>query len=179
MKILSGSLGLLLILVSIFLDASAQDAEVGLGLGLSPWDSVSKRQDEKKKKQADLFIKILARHFKTDEDELNKLWNRGYGRNELIKLLLISQKSGQELKEIIKQRDKKTRLSKLSEKYNLNYNEILDEQNALRKELDYNVSISTEAVEYIIKLSTHTSQKASDETGAKQPGSTITGEQNE
>jgi hypothetical protein len=126
--------------------------EFGAGLGFEPWDGSPYRKKEKDNKP-DRFLLATAEYFQlADSGELVKLRNRGYGRNELIKLLLLSRDSKQELKDIVKLRDKFTTLAKISEKYQVDYDKMLDNAAAARKEIDYRVINST----YTIPVSTGT-----------------------
>ena len=116
-------------------------SEFGAGVGVSPWDrSAPKKKEEKK---ADLYIKKISEHFNMEERELERFWKRGYGRNELIKLLLISKKGKKDFTKIVKQREKNIKLSRMAEKYKVDYEQVLEEAAKIREEIDYQVSIST------------------------------------
>lgn len=94
-----------------------------------------------------MFLRVSALHFGMSETELVKLWNRGYGRNELIKLVLLSRESKQELSAIAKVRDKNTKFAKIAEKYNVDYAKLTNDAAALRKDIDYKISVSTFTIE--------------------------------
>jgi len=120
-------------------------AEVGAGMGLSPWDGGPAQKKEKQPRPPDAFIKLLAERFGQKQDDLALFWNHGYGRNELIKMLLISRQANKDIKELVRKRDKGTRLSRMAEEYRLDYAAILNETKTIRKELDYQVLVSTTA----------------------------------
>lgn len=110
--------------------------EFDAGVGFSPWDSAYRSDRNKREQPGDPFIKLIAARFGHDEAELMKLWHKGYGRNELIKLLVISAKSGVPFKEIVRSRDKNVKLSKICEINRINYKDVLKEAAAARKDLD-------------------------------------------
>ncbi len=89
----------------------------------------------KEKKPAEPFVQALARKSGVEEELLTKTIANGFGRTELIRLILISKKSKKPLEELIKEREKGTRLAKIAESANLNNKEIRKEANALLKEL--------------------------------------------
>lgn len=127
-------------------------AQADVGIGVSPWDNTTQPTDKKKPRPSDPYVKYISKYFNQKDEDLQKLWNRGYGRNELIKLLLITRKAGKELKETVRQRDKDTKLSKISEQYKIDYNQILAEASGVRKEIDYEVSRSTDSIMDKIKI---------------------------
>ncbi|MBN1622092.1 MAG: hypothetical protein JW871_05835 [Endomicrobiales bacterium] len=116
-------------------------AEVGVGVGVSPWSASPRKKREEKK--ADIYVKLIAKQFNAKEEEVEKLWKKGYGRNEIIKLLTLQQKSNHDLKDLIKQRDKNIKLSRMAEKYKVDYPGLLKEAETTRKKIDYQVLIST------------------------------------
>ena len=121
------------------------EVDFGAGVDFSTWGPYGEKRD-KKDRPTEPFIAALAQHFKCDRNELMKLWYRGYGRNELIKLLLISGRSGKDLKELVKQRDKGEKLSGLAKKYAVDWDQVVAETQVLRKEIDADsltVSISS------------------------------------
>ncbi len=88
----------------------------------------------------DTFIAALATHFGLNDSELNNLSRRGYGRNELITLILISKKSSVQLKEIIMQRDRDAKLADLCGRYGISYDNILSESISQRQTIDDQLS---------------------------------------
>lgn len=128
------------------------DTQFGTGVGISPWDTSAPKK-RKRPKTTDTYVKVIAKYFKMNEDNLARLWRRGYGRNELIKLILISQRGGQEFKKLIKQRDKNIKLSRMAEKYKVDYTQILEDASRVRKEIDYEVSITTPTVSQSVDTS--------------------------
>lgn len=121
-------------------------AEVDMGVGFSPWDNYP-YQKRQKTTRPDKFIRSAALYFGISETELVKLWNKGYGRNELIKLVLMSRESKQELPEIVKLREKNMRYVKIAEKYTVDYPKFSSEAETARKDIDYRVSVATFTIE--------------------------------
>ncbi|MHB9155208.1 MAG: hypothetical protein ACYC5N_05875 [Endomicrobiales bacterium] len=111
----------------------------GTGLDASPFDTYPGKKDQKSK-PTDIYVKKIAARFERREDDIARLWHRGYGRNEIIKVLLIAAKSGKELREIVRQRDRGAKLSALAEKYGLDYAGIMQEAAAIRAELDERIA---------------------------------------
>lgn len=147
---------LLLFIISFILTVPVS-AEFDSGIGASPWDTTAPAlKKEKQLKPADNFIKVTAKYLNQSQGELNALWNRGYGRNEIIKLILISRKSSKPLAELIKDRDKKMKLSRLCEKNGINYTEILSEAVNARKEIDIQVEALPPPIYYGTYSSTPT-----------------------
>lgn len=89
----------------------------------------------KEKKPAEPFVQALSKKTDISEDFLTETIEKGFGRTELIRLILISKKSGKPLNELIKEREKGTRLAKISESAHLNSNAIRHEAEAMLKEL--------------------------------------------
>lgn len=98
-----------------------------------------------KNKPADIYVKAISKYFNVDENELTKLWARGFGRNELIKIILSSIKSGKEINEIVKDRDKNgLKYFYIAEKYKFDFNSLLIEAAEIRKKIDNDINISTQ-----------------------------------
>ena len=122
---------------------------------MEPRDNPGFSRKKEKDKRPDKFIWETGQFFGMKTDELVKLWNHGYGRNELIKILLMSRYSKKDLNEIVKLRDKNTKLAKIAEKYGLDYEKILDEAAKVRSDIDFRVERST----YTVAVSTVTEKK--------------------
>jgi hypothetical protein len=93
-------------------------------------------REKKKERKQDKLIEKIAILLNQNYEELYTHHENGYGYTELIKIILISKKSGQPLKKIIELRDNKMLLSKIAEKFNLDYKSIYKEAIKLKKELD-------------------------------------------
>ena len=109
--------------------------------GLSPSNHLQTDNNDKSPMPQDPYVKTIAARFGADAAELEKLWRRGYGRNELIKLLVISLKSKTPLNDLVKDREKKARLSELCGKYGLSYRDLLAEAASIRKEIDTKAAV--------------------------------------
>ncbi|OGS19549.1 MAG: hypothetical protein A3J83_02610 [Elusimicrobia bacterium RIFOXYA2_FULL_40_6] len=84
----------------------------------------------------DPLIEKISFSFKQDSEKLHSLWYRGYGYMELIKLCLISQKSFTRIDELTTLRDKNEKISKIAEKYKLNYRAIYKESYEIKNSLE-------------------------------------------
>src|SRR3989338_1803489 len=58
------------------------------------------------KKSLDPFIETLVKKFSSDEKLLSESVSKGFGRRELIRLILMAKKSGKSLEELIKEIEK-------------------------------------------------------------------------
>jgi len=94
--------------------------QIDVGVGFSPTPPIEKSVEEGKNP----FLTELAERFSVKEKELDKLYNRGYGYSELIKIILIAKKIDKSLEEIVKEREKGKKISKIAEEYKLNYQKI-------------------------------------------------------
>ena len=138
------------------LTALPAGADVGVSAGISALDDFSMHREKQPARPADAFVKALAKHFEQSQDELASLWNSGYGRNEMIKLLLISKRSGVALKDIAKERDKGTKLLRLCEKYSIDYADLLDEAKLVRTKVDVRARSFEPEIHYGVMRSTPT-----------------------
>jgi hypothetical protein len=131
-------------LLGVLALAGVVRAQVGVGVGtdFTGLDTGLEKKD-KIPRMPDPCVEALAQRYCIDRIELNKLWFRGYGRNELIKLVLIGKKSGKPLKDLVRLRDKNTRFSDIARKFDIDYPALVVETAAVRKELDYEVAAST------------------------------------
>ena len=122
-----------------------------LGVGYSPYYGQASRRQEKPRLQ-DPFIKSIAERFNRDEGELYSLQEKGYGRFELIRLLLIALKAEKPFVQIIETRDKNIKISTIAKKYNLDYAAVYKEACEIKSELEkettaqYNISVSSEGL---------------------------------
>lgn len=114
-------------------------AQVGVGLDLTPSMTGTRKGKKKKKKLKNPYVYHLTRHLELDYIEIRKLQKKGYGRIELIKVILIAQKADVPLKDIIKKRDKLIRLKTISEEYKVNYTDIRRESKRIRAEIETNI----------------------------------------
>ena len=111
-------------------------AQVDFGVGIDFTPKTSEKASKQEKEQKNYFIERIALKFNQNYEKLHRLYQRGYGYIELLKLILISEKSKKELDEIIKYRDKKDKISKIASMYGLNYKEIYLEAYRIRSELE-------------------------------------------
>ncbi|OGR79418.1 MAG: hypothetical protein A3I11_03355 [Elusimicrobia bacterium RIFCSPLOWO2_02_FULL_39_32] len=91
------------------------------------------------KKSLDPFIETLVKKFSSDEKLLSESVSKGFGRRELIRLILMAKKSGKSLEELIKEREKGTGLKKIAESLKLDHSTIRKEALAISKEIEKNL----------------------------------------
>lgn len=115
-------------------------AQSDYGDGVSPLETAPERKEEKVLRPPDVYVEKIAEHFNARQDDVIRLWYKGYGRNELIKLFLITRKSHRKIRELESMRDKNEELSKIAAKYNLDYDAILAEAIEVRKAIDRRIS---------------------------------------
>jgi len=109
--------------------------QVEVGVGLTP-GLTSSKEEKTVEKSRDLFISELAEKFAYEEKDLQRLYRRGYGYTELIKLILISQKSAKPLTEVVKKRDKGKKLRIIAKDYEIDYSTIMEEAKQIREEIN-------------------------------------------
>lgn len=88
------------------------------------------------KKSLDPFLRVLVQRFSSDEKLLNEAVSKGFGRRELVRLILMAKKSGKSLEELMKEREKGTRLKKIAESLKLDHSSIRQEALAISKEIE-------------------------------------------
>jgi len=107
-------------------------------MDLYPFPSVDdlKVKSPTEKKQKDPFVLVLAKKFAVEEHVLSQAVDKGFGRTELIRLILIAQKSGKNLDDVLKERENGARLAKIAQNHNQDNAKIRKEALALLKELE-------------------------------------------
>lgn len=108
--------------------------QVGIGVSFTPDFSPSKEEKEIKKTK-NPFLVELAERFSLEEKDLDRLYSRGYGYTEIIKLILITKKTNEPLEEIVKKRDKGKKMRKIAEDYELDYWVIDKEALKIKEEI--------------------------------------------
>ena len=78
---------------------------------------------------------LISSNTVIDGEKLQVLFRNGYGYFELIKLLLISKLSGEKMIELIKLREKGSKVRNLAEKYKLDYKSILKESTQIHSQI--------------------------------------------
>jgi hypothetical protein len=119
--------------------ALSQPVDFGVGVDFAPGSG----GEEVKKSTAvvrSVLVDRIAAKLNKDPIKLQKLWRRGYGYVELIKLSLISNESGQPFETIIEQREKNNKLSSIVKKYQLNYSGIFRRSYEIKSELEAEVT---------------------------------------
>lgn len=111
--------------------------QVGMGVDLTPSFSGSEsKKKSKKKRLKNPFVFHFCKIFDQDYLKIRKLQKKGYGRLELIKVILISRKAQVPLKDIIKDRDKLIPLKKIAKKHKINYRKLRVESAQYKKEIE-------------------------------------------
>ncbi|MBN1823225.1 MAG: hypothetical protein JW803_02785 [Endomicrobiales bacterium] len=146
---------LLACLSLLWLSASAQ-TEYGAGIGFSGWDGGG-RSGKKKAPPPDLYVVAISSYFDTGIKDVHRLWRKGFGRNELIRMHLLVSLGGAEMTDIVKLRRKNTRYKKLCDKYKVDYDVLYEKSIQIRKHIDYHVRLSTSSpmfTSYLLSAST-------------------------
>ncbi|MFH1378697.1 MAG: hypothetical protein ABII23_00330 [bacterium] len=128
----------ILVLVVFCICTAHLYAQTGVGLDLTPsiGEAVSKDKDTKLKNP---FTFHLSRHMELDYVELRKLQKRGYGKIELIKLIVIAQKAGVPLKDIIQKRDAFDTIKKIAQAFNVDYTAVRKESRKIKTTIETRV----------------------------------------
>lgn len=87
-------------------------------------------------KPVDPFIKTLAKKMDVPEQLLAEAAEKGMGRMELIRLILISKKSGKLLPDLIRQREKLMRFAKIASEAKVDNGAVKKEAKALLKQIE-------------------------------------------
>jgi len=122
-----------LILVSLlFTDKNfltAQTTEVGIGVypGDSNYTTLPKRSFSDKEKK---FTEKASAFYQIDKKVIEKLLAEGFYPKEIVRVILISQKTATPIEKIISMRKKRTSFTDICSKLQIDYKNILtDEQN--------------------------------------------------
>lgn len=108
-----------------------------MGVDLTPSFSGSEsKKKSKKKRLKNPFIFHFCNIFDQDYLKIRKLQKKGYGRLELIKVILISREAQVSLKEIVKDRNKLIPLRKIAEKYKLDYRALRAKSHQYKKQIE-------------------------------------------
>jgi len=106
-----------------------------------------KKDEQAPPKPVDPFIQALAKKMEIPEKILFEAAEKGFGRLELIRLILISKKSGKALPELIQEREKNTRFAKIAASTKTDNKAIKEEGETILKDLEkqvqYDLSHST------------------------------------
>lgn len=122
-------------LVSVFSSPTivfSQNVDFGVGMDFS---GVGGGPQQIIVRSSDTFITKIAEKFDYDEEKLQKLFHNGYGRSELIKLILITEESGKTFNDILKLCEKSMSLRKIAKKYEIDYRFIYDEAKKIELKL--------------------------------------------
>jgi hypothetical protein len=126
----------LILAASLFFAAAHAYAEAGVGLGLIPGSGFGSDDKKNDKKKAEPFIAELAAAMSADGPKLEETHKNGYGRTEMITIILISKKSGAGIDEVMKYRHKLMPLAEIAAKYNLPYDSLKQEAIEVKKQIE-------------------------------------------
>ena len=103
-------------------------------------------------KPVEPFVQALAKKMDLPEKVLTEATEKGFGRMELIRLILMAKKSGKSLTDLIQEREKGTRLAKIAESAKADNRAVKKEAGEILKDLEkdaekikYEMSKSTAA----------------------------------
>ena len=111
--------------LSVFV-SSYTAGQVGVGAGLDFTAPMNERKtdDKNQKPLKNPFVYYFCEHYNADYAEIRNLQLAGYGRKELITLMLIAQDSKTPLAQVANKRKKLTPLKKIAENYKLDYDAL-------------------------------------------------------
>ncbi len=124
--------------LAIFIFASGLCAPAWSEVDLYPFPKVDdvRTVKVKEKKPADPFVQALSKKFALPEELLTEHILQGLGRVELIRLILISKKSGKSLEELAKEREKGTKLAKIAQSAGVEPKAVRREADSVFKEIE-------------------------------------------
>lgn len=168
MKSAHRNLFFLTLLTALFVSAKFLYADTDL----YPFPKVDEIKIKKPKetKPVDVFARNLSKRIGVTETAISDALAKGFGRAELIRLILISKKSDTPLDDLLKEREKGTRLAKIAESKKQDNRSIRKEALALLKELEDEESESKSKMEaagtgeHLTKDDTH--YRLQDSTGS-------------
>lgn len=123
---------MIIILFVFYMFGATQEVEFGFGFEIIPSTEVKRIEREPIK---DGFMEKIAKRFEMNLEELNKLRDNGYGRFELIRMILISTESGKNFEEIVNMR-KKMKLKNIAKELKINYKFIYFLARRIKQELE-------------------------------------------
>lgn len=124
-----------------------------MGVGYSPYDAGMMQKKLENEKLKDPFIKGIAYKFDMNANDLYRLQERGYGRLELIRILLIARKADIPYGKLLEPRDRSVTLQRIAKKNNIDYKSIYEESYGIKSELE---RLTTSQIEALIETSTRT-----------------------
>lgn len=147
------------IILVVFSTLSLESQYFDFGMGYSPRMTPDRKEEKKTEIKEDPYIRQIVTALNQKYDEVYLLHKRGYGRNELIKLIMISISAKKELKDVIEKRDSKMKISDIAKHYNIEYNNLRKGAEELFLSIKQGVSenkilFSTITVDYTIYSST-------------------------
>ena len=100
------------------------------------------RKNKKEEKEKPLIIEPFCENLSQNvtwwhltAEEIQEIKNNGLGYSELIKIILISKKTEKRPNEIIRKRNRGDTFLKISERYEIDYNQIKDETKKIMSEV--------------------------------------------
>jgi hypothetical protein len=120
------------ILFALFLSCASLSAQIDL----YSFPELESKPKVEEPKPVNPFLKTLAKKMDVPEQLLALAAEKGMGRMELIRLILISKKSGKPLTDLIQQREKLTRFAKIASQTNVDNGAIKKEARTLLKQIE-------------------------------------------
>lgn len=90
---------------------------------------------KKKAKPVDPFVKALSKKTDMPEEILTETFEKGFGRTEIIRLILMSKRAEKPLPDLIKEREKGTKLATIAQGYGQDNRAVRREAALMLKEL--------------------------------------------
>lgn len=124
--------------VTLFVSGSLFWTHLFAQVDLYPFPDLedAKIKKVKEKKIVEPFVQALSKKMEVPEKVLTKTIAKGFGRTEIIRLILISKKSHQPLEQLIKKREEGERMAKISESAKLDNRTIRKEAIEILKEME-------------------------------------------
>ncbi len=128
----------ILVVIIFSYSISFSQVDFGVGFDFSPYPYSEPQKKKEEKKPPDYLIEQISKKFEQDTEKINNLFRRGYGYLELIKILLIVKKSGKDIEQILKLREKDKKLSEIAKKFDLDYEDIYNSAYKIKSEIAEN-----------------------------------------
>lgn len=104
----------------------------------------------------DPFILAIAHEFTVEPADLQRLHNRGYGRTELISLLIIARDAAVPLADVVTLRDQKTRIAAIADTYHLAFPAVMMETEQIYRTVNLHAPLRRRSPEPEVDQSTGT-----------------------
>ncbi|MBD3272425.1 MAG: hypothetical protein GF384_07815 [Elusimicrobia bacterium] len=114
--------------------------QVGVGVDLTPSFTGSSKDGSKTAAIKDSFAYYLSDSFGLEYAQVRNLQKKGFGRIELIKMLLIANRADIDFDEIVKKRSTLTPLETIAREYDLDYRLIRTDAAEYKHEIENKIN---------------------------------------